>query len=55
MRRGRPIAPLTLTQEEQATLEQREISGDRIFHFPFLPFRQPPFLRRKLVPITCSS
>ena len=35
MRRGRPIAPLTLTQEEQATLEQREISGDRIFHFLF--------------------
>ena len=42
MRRGRPMAPLTLTQEEQATLEQREISGDRIFHFLFYPSASHP-------------
>lgn len=44
MRRGRPIAPLTLIPEEPATLEQWEISGDSIFHLLFLPFRQPPYL-----------
>lgn len=33
----------------------RGISGDSILHFLFLPFCQPPFLGRKLVPINRSS
>ena len=42
MRRGRPIAPLRLIQEEQATREQWEISGDSIFHFLFYPSASHP-------------
>jgi hypothetical protein len=41
MRRKRPIAPLTLTQEEQATPEQWELSG-KCFSFPFYPSASHP-------------
>lgn len=40
MRRGRPMAPRTLTQEEPAILEQWEIFGKSVLHCLFLPFRQ---------------
>ncbi len=32
-----------------------KISGDSILHFLFLPFCQPPFLRRRVVPVSRSS